>query len=301
MKSLKSMISQSMIRRAAAVAAVALGIAATSSAFAGTTTVEIQSNPSTTKRKLGSYSGTASYDDATGLLTVTLNNTSAADKGGRLTGVAFNMAGTTTKARYVDGDNTTTPVDEDAFDDARNKKGVVKAKPFGNYDGGAALNGKWGKGSAKAAAAGVAAGGSQTFVFDIDNAGAGMTASDFFTGNSGIDAAFRGKKADKVGGLVTPVTPSEPVVPGPVIDLPDDDGGSEGGVIAPPIPIPPNDGGNGNGSGNGTGGNNGGGNPGGGDIGQPAAVPLPPAVWTGFAGLAAMMTPKMKKKLRKLL
>jgi hypothetical protein len=298
MKSLKSIVSQSKVRRAAAVAALALGIAATSSAFAGTTTVEIQSNPSTTKRKLGSYTGTASYDDATGLLTVTLNNTSAADKAGRLTGVAFNMAGTTTKARYVDGDNTTTPVDEDAFDDARNKKGVVKAKPFGNYDGGAALNGKWGKGSAKAAAAGIAAGGSQSFVFDIDNAAAGMTASDFFTGNSGIAVAFRGKKADKVGGVVTPVSPSEPVIPGPVIDIPDD---NEGGIIAPPVVIPPN---GGNGNGTGTGGNTDGGtggNTGGGDIGQPAAVPLPPAVWTGFAGLAAMMTPKLKKKLRKLL
>src|SRR5689334_24114312 len=122
MKSHKSLVTLSTVRRAAAVAAVALGIGATSGAFAGTTTVEIQSNSSTTKRKLGSYSGTATYDDATGLLSVTLNNTSGVAKAGRLTGVAFNIEGTTTKARYVDGDNAATAgVDEDAFDDARNK------------------------------------------------------------------------------------------------------------------------------------------------------------------------------------
>jgi hypothetical protein len=197
MKSQKSLVSLTKVRRAAAVAAVAFGALATSGAFAGTTTVEIQSNPGTTKRKLGSYTGTASYDDVSGLLTVTLTNTSGVAKAGRLTGVAFNMAGSTTTARYVDGDNTTTKVDEDAFDDARNKKGVVNAKPFGKYDGGAAINGKWGKTSASAAASGIAAGASHTFVFDIDNAAAGMTASDFFTGNSGIAAAFRGRKADR--------------------------------------------------------------------------------------------------------
>ena len=306
MSVMKSSKNTGALRLAAAVAAVVLGVGA-GSAFAGTTTVQFESNPNTTKRKLGSFTGTASYDDATGLLSVTVNNTSTSPKGGSLTGVAFNIAGTTTTARYVDGDDAATPrADEDAFDDARSRKGVVKAKPFGKLDAGAAVNGKWGAASKRAAASGVSAGSSRTFVFDVDNAGAGMTASDFFSGNLGIAASFRGRKPDRVGGVLLAPVPSVPVIPGPdsgnngggdnappVIDLPDDDTG--GGVI-PPGDI-------GGGSDNGTGGNTGGTNGGstGGGNGSPTAVPLPPAVWTGFAGLAALMSPKLKKKLRRLL
>src|SRR5688572_23374018 len=224
----KSMHSSSTIRRSAAVAAVALAVGATSGAFAGTTTVQIESNAATTKRKLGSFTGSAAYDDVTGLLTITLNNTSASDKGGYLTGLAFNVAGTSTVARYVDGDVASTRPDEDAFDNARTRRGVIKAKPLGTYDGGAAVNGKFGNASRRAAAGGIAAGESRTFVFDVDNAAAGMTAADFFSGTNGIAAAFRGKKADRVGGIVTPTTPGSPapVVPGddtpPVIDIPED-------------------------------------------------------------------------------
>jgi hypothetical protein len=299
MKSSKNTVT---LRRAAAVAAVVLGVGA-GSAFAGTTTVNFESNPNTTRRKLGSFTGTASYDDATGLLSVTVNNTStSAKKAASLTGVAFNIAGTTATARYVDGDDAATPrADEDAFDDARKRKGVIKAKPLGTYDAGTAVNGKFGAASRRAAAAGVLAGSSRTFVFDVDNAGAGMSAGDFFSGNVGIAASFRGKKPDRVGGVILPATPSVPVIPGPdpidntppVIDLPDD---NTGGGITPPGDI---GGGGDNGTGGNTGGNNGGNT--GGSNGGPAAVPLPPAVWTGFAGLAALMSPKLKKKLRRLL
>src|SRR3982750_4055901 len=279
------------IRRSFAVAALALGLGATSVARAGTTTADFHSDSNTTKRKLGSFTGTATYDDVAGLLTVTVNNTTAAGgNGAALTGIAFNVAGTAS-AVYRDGDDAATPrADEDAYDDARTRGGkhLVKAKPLGNFEAGSALNGKFGRASRRMAAQGVAAGASRTFVFDVSGATAGMTVNDFLSGNVGIAAAFRGKKADKVGGVLTPAAPgSTDVLPG--------DG--DGGNVTPPIVIdipeitppaggitpPVNTGGD---NGPGTGGNGGidGGNQG------PAAVPLPPAVWSGLLGLGALAT-----------
>ena len=299
---MKSTKTNTTIRRSATAAAVAMALGAASPALAGTTTVQFESNANTTKRKLGSFTGSAAYDDATGLLTVTLNNTSAADRGGHLTGVVFNIAGTTTTARYVDGDDAASRGDEDAFDNARSRKGLIKAKPLGTYDGGAAINGKFGSASRRAAAGGVSAGSSRTFVFDVDNAAAGTTAADFFSGTNGIAAAFRGKKADRVGGIVTPGTSSSPVIPGagdvttppPVIDLPDDHTPpAGGGTIIPPVDV-----------GGGTGGAVNGANPGngaGGIDGGPAAVPLPAAAWPGIVGLALAVSTKIKRKLRQSL
>jgi hypothetical protein len=291
------------IRRSVAVAALALGLGAGSVAHAGTTTADFHSDSNTTKRKLGSFTGTATYDDVAGLLTVTVNNTSAAgNNGAALTGIAFNVAGTATAA-YRDGDDAATArADEDAYDDARSRgrKHLVKAKPLGNFEAGAALNGKFGAASRRVAALGVSAGSSRTFVFDVSGAAAGMTVNDFLGGNVGIAAAFRGKKADKVGGVLTPAAPGSPLLPG--------DGENDGGAVSPPVVIdipeitPPAGGvippviiGGGD-NGPGTGGGIDGGNQGG-----PAAVPLPPAVWSGLLGLGALATPKLKRKLRELL
>ena len=283
------------IRRTVAAAALALALGATSSARAGTTTADFQSDANTTRRKLGSYTGTATYDDVAGLLTIQINNTSTASSGGFLTGVAFNIDGAATAA-YMDGDDAATPRDdEDAFDDARPRRGkrLIKAGPLGKFEAGSALNGKWGRASRRVAASGISAGSSRAFVFDIDGAAAGMTAADFLSGNVGIAAAFRGRKADKVGGVIVPGSGvTVPVIPGPGDG--DGNGGSgtnppviidPGGVIVPPV--------DGNGNGNGTGN--------GGDTGGPAAVPLPPAVWTGLLGIGALAAPRLKRKLRELL
>jgi hypothetical protein len=287
------------IRHSVAVAALALGLGATSVARAGTTTANFQSDSNTTKRKLGSFTGTATYDDAAGLLTVSVTNTSAAgNAGAALTGVALNINGPAT-AVYHDGDDAATAGDEDAFDDARSRKGkhLVKAKPLGTFEAGTALNGKFGRASRQMAAQGISAGSSRTFTFDVSGAGAGMTVNDFLSGNVGIAAAFRGKKADKVGGVIVPTVPgSPPVLPGAggnngapdspvVIDLPEIT--PPGGVIVPPVIIVD--------TGNGNGGNIGG------NTGGPAAVPLPPAVWSGLLGLGALACPRLKKKLRELL
>src|SRR5688572_1144108 len=97
------------IRRSVAAAALALGLGAASAAHAGTTTASFQSDANTTKRKLGSFSGTATYDDVAGLLSITVTNTTASGNGAAaLTGVAFNVAGNATAA-YLDGDDAATP------------------------------------------------------------------------------------------------------------------------------------------------------------------------------------------------
>ena len=291
------------IRRSIAVAALALGLGATSAAHAGTTTANFQSDPNTTRRKLGSFSGTAVYDDVAGLLTITVTNTTASGNGApALTGVAFNVAGSATAA-YQDNDDAATPrADEDAFDDARPRRGrrLVKAKPLGNFEAGAALNGKWGRASRRVANLGVSAGSSRTFVFDVDGATAGMTVNDFLAGNVNIAAAFRGRKADKVGGVIVPGNNGAPVLPDPadsdpgsvtppvIIDV-DQPTPPAGGVVIPPVI-------NTGGTDNGTGGGNGNG-----DGGAPAAVPLPPAVWSGLLCLGAIAAPRLKRKLSELL
>lgn len=298
------------IRRSVAAAALALAIGAGSPTFAGTTTVDFQSDANTTRRKLGSFSGSATYDDVAGLLTVTMNNISAAGNGGAaLTGVAINIAGSATAA-YVDGDSPATPrSDEDAFDDARRGRArrPIKVKRLGTFDAGAAVNGKWGKASRRAAAMGVSSGSSRTFVFDVDGATPGMTVADFLSGNVGIAASFRGRKADRVGGVIVPTSPSTPGAP--VVSGPEEtDNGSinppviiiDDGGITPPaggVIIPPDV----NIGGNGSGGNGGTTSGAPGDNGGPAAVPLPPAVWSGLAGLVALATPRVRRKLRQML
>src|SRR4051812_34511119 len=107
------------------VAAAALALSATV-ASAGTSSVNLKSDPGRRIPGLGRFSGTATDDSGAGLLTSVLDNTSSCN----MPGVAFNLAGTRA-ATYVDGDNAGTRGDEDAFDDARRgKHGEEKAKRF---------------------------------------------------------------------------------------------------------------------------------------------------------------------------
>src|SRR2546423_10849198 len=258
------------------VLAAALALGAATSAHAGTTSVNFESSVDKSIRNLGSFSGTATYDNASGLLTITVNNPSAS--GARLTGVAFNIVGDGSKAAYHDGDVAGTRRDEDIFDDARAKhgRGAVKAKPVGIFEAGTGINGKInppGKGLANRA--GIAAGGSRTFTFDVTG-GTGLTAADFIGGAKGLIGAFRAKKIDFVGTSIVPGSVTNPGAGGNNTDIPP--------IIIPPEIIPPiippiNTGGGDNG--------NGGGNSGGGgnidDGGQPKAVPLPPAAIPALA------------------
>jgi hypothetical protein len=278
------------VSKLAAVAALTLGAA--SAANAGTTSINFESSADKSIKKLGSFSGTATYDDASGLLTITINNTSTAS-GARLTGLAFNVTGDGAAA-YRDGDVAGTHADEDSFDDARTRRGkhLVKAKPIGMFEAGAGLNGKFNPPGKKLAnRAGIAAGDSHAFTFDVSG-GNGLTAADFLGGDMGLVAAFRGKKVDKVGSAIVLGAPSTPGNIGdgnpPIIDVPDLN--PPGGVI-PPI----NTGGdNDPGNGPGIGGGNDGGNP------STTAVPLPPAAIPAMATFAMLALPKLKRKLREL-
>jgi len=271
------------LTKAFAVAALTFGAA--SAASAGTTSVNFESSADKSVRKLGSYTGTATYDDVTGLLTISINNTSAAS-GAALTGLAFNVVGDGSAA-YHDGDVAGTKGDEDLFDDVRGKKGkrLVKAKPLGTFEAGTALNGKFNPPGKKLAnSAGVGAGESQTFTFDVAG-GPGLTAADFLGGDSGLVAAFRGKKADKVGSVIVPGSITAPGT-----------GGNSGGddvIVIPDITIPPvippvNTGGDQGDQGGPVGGT------------PPAAVPLPPAAIPAIVTFAALALPKLKRKLRDL-
>jgi len=264
-------------------AAVTLGASA---ARGGTTSVNFESSADKSIKKLGSFTGTATYDDAAGVLSITVNNTSGAT-GARLTGVAFDVVAGSA-AVYHDGDVAGTKADEDVFDDARSKhgKGPVIGKPLGNFEAGAGINGKFNPPGKKLAnKAGIAAGASRTFTFDVGN-GAGLTAADFLSGGNGLAASFRGKKIDKVGSAIVAGSITSPGTGGntggenlpPIIDIPEI-------PIIPPVII--GDTGNNGGSGN---------QPG----GSPAAVPLPPAAFPALATFAALALPKLKRKLREL-
>jgi len=271
------------LSRVLAAAALALGASA---AHGGTTSVNFESSVDKSVKKLGSFNGTATYDDAAGLLTITVNNTSSAS-GARLTAVAFDVVGNGA-AVYHDGDVAGTKADEDVFDDARSKhgKGPVKAKPLGDFEAGAGINGKFNPPGKKLAnKAGIVAGASHTFTFDVTN-GAGLTAADFLSNSNGLAAAFRGKKGDKVGSILVAGSITSPGSGGntggenlpPIINLPDLP------PIIPPVII-------------GDTGSNGGSQPG----GTPTAVPLPPAAFPALATFAALALPKLKRKLRELL
>ena len=248
-------------RLTAAAVAVAAILISTSAASAGTTTCRLDSDPSSSRRGVGSFGGTATYDDASGLLTFVLDNTSSA----RLTGLAFKLTDGAEGA-YVDGDDAQTRRDDDAFDDARRgRNGAVKAKRFGTFDAGAALDGKWGRG--KGAKRGLDAGESQTFIFRV-NGGKGLTAADLLGGDASVVASFKSRQKDGVAGSVS-------LLPG-----------EQSGNL-PGRDLDPSEANNGNNSGGGSGGGN-----------SPVAIPLPPAVWTGMATLGVLALPAVRRRLR---
>jgi hypothetical protein len=254
------------LRTLAAAAVVALG----TSAVAGP--VEVDFSSSQTLHGKGSFSGTAFYDDTTEKLTLNITNTSK----GALTGFAFEVE-KGDAAKYERPSHS-------HWRDERNHKGMINATPFGKYQGGAAVNGHWGSTAVKA---GLAAGHTGTYVFDITGANASsLTTGDFFTGTKPeIVASFTGFKKshyqnDRAGGFgkvviptvttttVTSNTPTgntNPVLnlqPPPII----------GGPIAKPISGPVTGGGN--------------------------AVPLPPALPAGLAMLGVFAVVKFVRRIR---
>jgi hypothetical protein len=274
------------IRALAAAAVLALG---GTYAAAGTTSVNFASDVS--QHHLGSFTGTATYDSTDGKLTLVVQNTSPTAKGGFLTAFAFDIAGNSV-AKYDDPDGGHKP-NTNGFDDIRNKKGIVNAAPFGKYEAGAGLDGKWMPGGIKR---GIAAGASDTFVFDVSGTGASsLTVADFFSGGKtglNIVATFKGMKhnrSDRAGGIMSgAVSTLDSLATGG--NLGGNTGGnntgngSNGSNLPPTIDnLPP-------GNGIPPGDNNGGGT---------TAVPVPAAAWTGLTTFALIGVGALRRKIRR--
>jgi hypothetical protein len=267
------------VRKLAAVAAMALGasFAGSSVASAGTSVVDFTSN--TNFKGLGSFSGTATLDSSTDLLTVVMNNTSSK---GYLYGLAFDLE-SGEKAKDV-------TVDKHGF------KGVgkqgVRVRPYGKYEAGAIDTG-----SNRRA---VAAGAGKTLVFQITGAPSDLTAFDLLDNPKGesVVAEFRGFRHGKTDhAAATVVIP--PVAPAVILGSTgnSDPTPSTGGTIV--TTTTPTTGSTGS-----TGGKTTGGGtitlPGGGGQ-SPMAVPLPSAALSGMAMLALVGGVMAKRKLAGML
>ena len=138
---------------------------------------------------LAQFQGTAVYDSSTGKLSITVENTTAASKGGYLTAIALSASGPTAKFE----DASPTIAANAKFDDLRNKKSIVNANPYGKFDAGAGIASKWN--SNKGASHCVAAGSGTTFVFDVTAANASsLDAMDFLSASKSgeeVVASFR--------------------------------------------------------------------------------------------------------------
>ena len=272
------------IRALAAAAVLALGGAY---AAAGTTSVNFTSDVS--QHHLGSFAGTATYDSTDGKLTLLVQNTTPSAKGGFLTAFAFDIAGNSV-AKYDDPDGGRKP-NTNGFDDIRNKKGIVNAAPFGKYEAGAGLDGKWLPGGVNR---GIAAGASDTFIFDVTGTGASsLTVADFFSGGKtglNIVASFKGMKhnrSDRAGGIMSGgITTLDSLTTGGNTGGNNTGNGSNGSNLPPSIDTLPPD----NGIPPGNNNNN---------VGGGTAVPVPAAAWTGLSTFALIGLGALRRKMRR--
>lgn len=149
------------------------------------------------------YSGSLFYDfvgGSTGELTVSLTNDSPASVGGFLTGFVF-------RATALDGASLTS-----SSVSSMTSTGAEAANPFGMFDGGAALRGKFLGGGKPSDGLGI--GQSGVFVFSVTSSHASsLSAHDFLgsLGEPGFVVRFRGLEdggSDKVpGGTFEVVVP----------------------------------------------------------------------------------------------
>lgn len=171
--------------------------------------IDINSDPASSTEGIADFSGSLQYTpDAMsnqGLLTITLNNTSAAENGGYLTAFAFDL-----DSLYASGTDISLVSSSHPFSGLTN----TKAQPFGTYAAGASTGKNW-QGGGKAQT-GIAAGDTGVFEFLIASENAGLLSThDFLNSDNsaGFVARFRGFAdggSDKVPALVTAAA-----VPGP--------------------------------------------------------------------------------------
>lgn len=149
---------------------------------------------------IGNFSGSLEYStenvfSTTGLLTVSLTNTSNESNGGYLTGFVFNITSSDSdaSASLLSGNFSLVGISN------------ASAAPFGTFDAGAAIGGNWLGGGAPHGGIGVG----QTGIFEfLVNAGdAGSLTAESFLGNfgdNGFVVRFRGfvdGGSDKVPGV----------------------------------------------------------------------------------------------------
>jgi hypothetical protein len=185
-------------------AAVAFGAALLTASTANASITSVTFDSDTSVHHLSQFQGTAVYDSSTGKLSITIENTTAGKKGGYLTAIALN--GTGPSATFEDA--TPATAKNAKFDDLQNKNGVVKASPYGKYEIGAGVAGKWNKNTG--AKHGVAAGSGMTFIFDTTATDKStLDVMDFMSANKSgeeVVASFRKlakHRNDQAGATVT--------------------------------------------------------------------------------------------------
>lgn len=164
---------------AAAVAAASPAMAADTFDFGGTGSTGV------------SFSGMVTYDPGAAYeLTISLTNTTSAAIGGYLTGLAFDLPGSTSIASFTSSlPGITLQTD-------------ASVAPYGNRDHAVALGGDWLGGGSPLG--GVAAGTSGTWSFDLTNAPGSLTLADL-----NLVSRFRGLSdggSDKVPAIPEPET-----------------------------------------------------------------------------------------------
>ncbi|MBX3380164.1 MAG: hypothetical protein KF805_08705 [Phycisphaeraceae bacterium] len=179
-------------------AGVAVGICSTSQAAL----ISIGGLSSSSTEHLGLFTGSLNYtfqSGTTGLLQVTLTNTSPVAGGGFLTGFVFNIASADSQASA-----TLTSASNSAFKNAPSQN----AAPFGTFKAGAALGANWSGGGSPNG--GIAVGSTANFTFTVSASDASaLTSSSFAAASGGDDFAVRFKGfanggSDKVLGAMVP-------------------------------------------------------------------------------------------------
>ncbi|CAG1002240.1 hypothetical protein PHYC_02979 [Phycisphaerales bacterium] len=147
--------------------------------------IPIYSDNANSTENLGWFVGSVNYvaqTPSTGLLTISLTNTSPLANGGKITGFVFNIDSSDPAA-----DATLATASHPFLN-----SGTEDASPFGTFEAGAALGGNWlGGGSPNA---GIAVNSTGSFSFNIAAADAGsLAAGDFLSdGTPGFVVRFRG-------------------------------------------------------------------------------------------------------------
>jgi hypothetical protein len=175
---------------------------------AGAATVYFDADPTASTEGLGDFTGSLGFtvDGAIGTLLVTLTNTTDADLEGYITGFVFN----------IDGEDATATLIDSTYD--RFQQGDLSASPYGTYESGAVLGGKFlGGGSPRF---GISVNETAVFTFLVEGPGATSLSSSSFispNGSNELIVRFRGLANDDSDKVVAAVMrlPDPAVVPLP--------------------------------------------------------------------------------------